>query len=182
MKKSDFLNIILFIHIVASLTGLLILMFFPFDRIKWNIGCVISWLILITAIVLTFSIPKDFRYRKHLKTYVSVFWGVPVIGFVASIFVWIFGMVYITIICNMFIPQSPLFQNKDYTIRREASPMMIKYDVYRKERFIEKRIGTLDSELILDTDQLKSFRYNVDINQGMLEYTDTMYIFELSCY
>jgi len=179
---ATFLRIILFTHITALLVGIGIIIFFPFDKLRWNCGYVVSWLILVTAIMLTFSRSRDFRFKKQLKVYLSIFWGLPVISILISIVVWVFGIVFITILLNMFIPQSPVFENENYTIRATKSPMIINYDVYRIETFTEKRIGSLDHNLILDANKLKSFKYNEEKNQGILEYTDTICTFELNLY
>ena len=166
-------------HFGTTVLGIAALMCFPEDKLRWNMGNIIAWLILLSALLMVFSIPKEYKYRKALKRYLYVFFGVPVAGFVASIFVWVLAVIEITILCNMFIPDKPIFENEHYTLRAATSPMNRSYHIYKKEMFVEKHLGRIDNSFSPDDYVIRSVNYDSPSNRSTIVCADTTFVFEL---
>lgn len=70
-----FFKSIVCIHVIVLIIGIIILIAVPTaDKLRWNMGYVVSWTVFITALLISCHMPRKFRFRKLLKIYLTVFW------------------------------------------------------------------------------------------------------------
>lgn len=105
---------ILCIHIAALILGAILLLAIPFeDKLRWNMGYVVSWTVFLSALVVSCRIPSAIKFRKLLKAYLIVFWSLPVAGLCCMGF---YAFYFPFLIKGTFIPSATIVGNKQYVL------------------------------------------------------------------
>lgn len=140
-----FFKSIVCIHIIVLIIGIIILITVPTtDKLRWNMGYVVSWTVFITALLISCCMPRKFRFRKLLKIYLTVFWCLPVAALCCMGF---YAVYFPLLLKEIFIPPTKITENKQYILRQAPPDVRMRGDcLYMKDGFFEVYAGDIESE------------------------------------
>lgn len=136
---------ILCVHIITLIIGVIILFVIPVeDKLCCNMGYVLLWTILLTAIAVSCSIPIKVKFKKIIKGYLIAFWTLPIIvlccmGFYAIYFPYLMK--------SLLVPSAKVIENEQYILREAPFDIRMRGNcLYSKRGLLEIYVGDIGNE------------------------------------
>lgn len=140
-----YFKLILGVHIIALVIGVATLFVIPMeDKLCWNMGAVLLWTILLTAIAVVGSMPVKMRFKKVVKGYLIVFWTLSVIAlFCMGPYVFYFP----GLVTSWLFPPARIIENDRYILRGAPFDIRMRgHSLYYKRGLLEIYIGDTGTE------------------------------------
>lgn len=138
-------KLIVCMHIIALIIGVIILFVIPMeDKLCWNMGAVLLWTILLTAIAAGCSMPAKIKFKKTIKGYLIVFWALPVIALCCM---GPYAIYFPGIVESWLFPPVKIIENDRYILREAPFDTRLRgYSLYCKRGLLEIYIGDTGNE------------------------------------